>query len=259
MGSVSSGRVASKVVVVTGSTMGIGEGIARLLAAEGASVVVSGRNRDLGERVAGEITASRGNALFVQADIAQPPDCSKLIETAAKHFGRIDSLVNNAAIYPQVNIEDQTPELWDQVYNVNIRGAFLCTQAAIPYLRQQGGGTIVNVGSTLAYRSSADRLPYACSKGALLTMTKVLAKALLKDRILVNFVIVGWVATPGEVELRNQTHGDGMRYLEQRSDEAPLGRLETVEDIAQGVLYLVSDAASHVTGCELNISGGLLV
>jgi NAD(P)-dependent dehydrogenase (short-subunit alcohol dehydrogenase family) len=145
------------------------------------------------------------------------------------------------------------------VFAVNVRGAFLCSQAAIPALRQQGGGSIINIGSTLAYRSSGDRIAYACSKGALLTMTKVLARELLRDRIRVNWVTVGWVASPGEVELRNQTHGNGAAFLRERDQQAPLGRLETAEDIAAGVVYLASDAASHVTGCELNISGGLML
>lgn len=253
------GRVAGRVAVITGSTAGIGEGIARRLAAEGASVVVSGRRRDLGERIADEITASGGRAIFVEADMARPQDCHRLIETSVDHFGGLDILVNNAAIFPQVDLEEQTPELWDEVYAVNVRGPFLCSQAAVPHMRKHGGGRIINIGSTLAYRSPVNRLPYACSKGALLTMTKVLAQSLLPDRILVNFVIVGWVATPGEIELRNHTHGDGAAYLEERGSRAPLGRLETVDDIAGGVLYLASDEASHVTGCELNISGGWFI
>ena len=126
-------------------------------------------------------------------------------------------------------------------------------------MQRQGGGCIINIGSTLAYRGSLERLAYSCSKGALLSMTKVMARSLLQDKIRVNWVTVGWVATPGEIVLRNQTHGDGLVYLEGRSQQAPMGRLETVEDIAAGVVYLTSDAASHVTGCELNVSGGLWI
>jgi NAD(P)-dependent dehydrogenase (short-subunit alcohol dehydrogenase family) len=253
------GRVVNKVAIVTGSTGGIGEGIARRLAEEGAMVAVSGRRADEGERVVGEIVRSGGRAFFVEADIAKPADCRRLIQATVDRCGGLDILVNNAAIFPHVELEDQTPELWDEVFAVNVRGAFLCCQAAIPHMRRRGGGRIINIGSTLAYRALAYRLPYACSKGALLTMTKALAQSLLGDRILVNFVIVGWVVTPGEIELRNHTHGDGLRYLEESASRHPLGRLETAEDIAAGVLYLASDEASHVTGCELNISGGLLI
>lgn len=252
-------RVADKVAVVTGSTGGIGEAIACRLAAEGALVVVSGRRPDEGERVAGAINGAGGRAVFVAADVAQPADCRRLIDAAVARFGQIDILVNNAGIFPHVELEDQTAEQWDEVFAVNVRGAFLCSQAAIEHMKRQGGGRIINIGSTLAYVSPAYRLPYACSKGALLTMTKSLAKTLLSDRILVNFVIVGWVATPGEVELRNQTHGNGEAYLEDVSTKRPLGRLETVDDIAGGVLFLASDEASHITGCELNITGGQMM
>ncbi len=251
-----SGRVAGKVAIVTGSTGGIGEGIARMLAAQGAAVVVSGRRKDEGERVVRAICEAGGQAVFVQADMTQPAGCRMLIEETVKRAGRLDILVNNAGVFPVIPLEEQTAEQWDEIYAINTRGPFLCCQAAIPHMRQQGGGRIINIGSTLAYRATASRLPYACSKGALLTMTKALAESLLPDRILVNFVIVGWVASPGEIELRDQTNGDGLAYLQERARSRPLGRLETEEDIAAGVLFLASDEASHITGCELNISGG---
>jgi NAD(P)-dependent dehydrogenase (short-subunit alcohol dehydrogenase family) len=248
----------SKVAVVTGSTSGIGEGIARRLAADGASVVVSGRRTELGERVVREITDAGGHALFVRADVAHEDDCEALIAGAVSRLGRLDILVNNAGIFPSLPVEQVTVDLWDQVFAVNVRGPFLCSRAAIPPMRKQGSGCIVNVGSTTAYRGAAGltRLAYASSKGALLTMTKTMALALLTDRIRVNWVTVGWVATPGEIELRDKLMGDGQAFIDKLNEESPLGRMETVEDIAAGVAYLVSDEASHVTGCELNISGG---
>jgi NAD(P)-dependent dehydrogenase (short-subunit alcohol dehydrogenase family) len=253
------GRVAGKVAIVTGSTSGIGEAIAKRLSAEGAAVVVSGRRAEEGERVAGEISTAGGKAVFVRADLAQPADCQALVQAAVRHWGRLDVLVNNAAIFPATSLEEQTVEEWDDVYAINVRGPFLCCQAAIPHMRKQGGGRIINIGSTLAYHGPADRLPYSCSKGALLAMTKVLAESLLNDRILVNFIVVGWVVTPGEIVLRTQTHGNGAEYLRATSDKRLLGRHETPDDMADGVLFLASDEASHVTACELNISGGLRI
>jgi NAD(P)-dependent dehydrogenase (short-subunit alcohol dehydrogenase family) len=131
-------------------------------------------------------------------------------------------------------------------------------------MRERGeGGSIINIGTTMVYRGggsgSLDRIAYSCSKGALLTMTKVMAGALLGDRIRVNWVTVGWVATPQEVALRDRTHGDGTAFLEEAGPKRPMGRHETPEDIAAGVLFLASDESSHVTGCELNISGGLKI
>jgi NAD(P)-dependent dehydrogenase (short-subunit alcohol dehydrogenase family) len=245
-----------EVAIVTGSTSGIGEGIARGLAAAGASVVVSGRRSAEGERVVEDIRREGANAWFVQTDLSQEKDCASLIREAVDHYGRLDILVNNAGIFPSVPLAETSATVWDEVFATNVRGAFLCSQAAIPALKQQGGGSIINIGTTLVYRGIGDRIAYSCSKGALLTMTKVMARELLRDRIRVNWITVGWVATPGEIVLRNQTHGNGQAFLEQRSQQAPLGRLETAEDMAAGVIYLASDAASHVTGCELNISGG---
>ena len=250
-----------KVSVVTGSTGGIGEGIARRLAADGFSVVVSGRRVGKGEEIARQITDRGGTACFLPADMADPKACLRLIEAAVDRYGRLDVLVNNAGIFPIAEIQDSTPEIWDRVYAVNVRGPFLCAQAAIPHMKSQGGGVIVNIGSATPFLSRGDRIAYASSKGALLTMTKGLARALLPDKIRVNWVTVGWVATEGEIELRSRhaPSGSGREFLDKASADAPMGRLETVEETAAGVAYLVSDAASHVTGCELNISGGLWI
>jgi NAD(P)-dependent dehydrogenase (short-subunit alcohol dehydrogenase family) len=252
-------RLQGRVSVVTGSTGGMGEAIARLLAAEGASVVISGRRVGQGQQVAQSIVASGGQAIFVRADVSREEDCVGLIRETLQHFDRLDILINNAAITPVEPPGEQSVELWDDVYNVIVRGAFLCCREAIPLMRQQGGGRIINIGSILGYCGPMDRLAYATAKGALLCMTKSMAYGLLADRILVNWITVGWVATPNEIDLRNKTHGDGQAFLDECGHSRPLGRLETVHDIAAGVLYLASDEASHVTGCELNISGGMRI
>lgn len=252
-------RLRGKVAIVTGSTGGVGEGIAKRLAAEGASVVVSGRRPDAGERVAREIAEAGGDAMFVRADVGHPPDCVALAAAARERFGRVDILVNNAADLAPYPFEELTSEQWDAAFHANVRGPMLLAREVIPSMREQGGGSIVNIGTCMAYRGPLDRIAYACSKGALLTLTKSLAGALLPDRIRVNWIIVGWVASPQEVAYRTQTHGDGERFLQETGAKRPLGRHETPEDIAAGVLYLVSDEGSHVTGCELNISGGLRI
>lgn len=249
-------RVAGKVAVVTGSSGGMGEGIARCLAAEGAAVVISGRRAERCAQVAAEINQGGGSAIWMRADVSSEADCVALIHHTAEHFGRLDILVNNAAITPQEPDLQVSGELWDEVFTVNVRGAFFCCREAIPLMQKAGGGSIINIGTGMAYVGSATRLAYSCSKGALLTLTKTLARAYVADRIRVNWVMVGWVATPGEVELKTQTYGDGQAFLDDAAQRSPLGHLETVEDIAAGVLYLASDEASHVVGCELNITGG---
>jgi NAD(P)-dependent dehydrogenase (short-subunit alcohol dehydrogenase family) len=253
-------RLAGKVAVITGATGGLGEGIAQRLASEGASVIVSGRRTDEGEAVTARIVAEGGNAFFVQADVGQADDCLALIQAAVDHYGRLDILVNNAAALAHRPFDELTVEEWDATFNANVRGPMLLSRAAIPHLRAAGGGSIVNIGTTMIYKGAGlDRIAYTASKGALYTMTKTLANSLAKDRIRVNWVIVGWMATPQEVALRDRTHGDGEAFLDETGAKRPFGRHETPEDIAAGVLYLVSDEASHVTATELNISGGLFI
>ncbi len=256
-------RLARKVATITGSTGGLGEGIARAMADEGASVVVSGRRTEKGEAVAHSIRERGGQAVFVRADVAIEADCLHLIRATLERFGRLDILVNNAAIFPRIPLDEQTAETWDREFAVNVRGAFLCSKEAIPAMRQQGGGAIINIGSTAVYRGDGEalqRLAYASSKGALLTMTKTMARALAGDHIRVNWVAVGWLATEGEIALRDGMQGDdGRAFLKARAKEMPMGRLETVEETAAGVVYLASDEAAHVTGCELNMSGGFWI
>ena len=252
-------NLTGKVAVITGSTGGMGEGIARRLASDGASIVISGRRADHGERVAQDIANMGVPATFVRADVGEEADCVALIKATVERFGRLDILVNNAAATPVEPPGEQSAELWDSVFAVNTRGPWVCSREVIPIMRQQGGGNIVNIGSTMGYRGYLNRLAYATSKAALLALTRSLARELARDHIRVNWVTVGWVATPNEVDLRTKTHGDGAAFLGEMNRKAVMGRLETVEDIAGGVAYLVSDQAGHVTGCELNISGGMFV
>lgn len=247
-------RLDGKVAVVTGATRGIGEAIARRLADEGAHVVVSGIDKADGERIAFEIGGT-----FAEADVRVPEHCDRLALRAVEQHGRLDILVNNAGVFPSLSLEQSTAAAWDEVLDVNARGAHLCIRAAVPHMRRGGGGVIVNIGTTHAYRSQEDRIVYAASKGALLSLTKAVATAFARDRIRCNWITVGWVASPGEIALRDTLNGDGEGYLQQHSQRAPLGRIETPGDIAAGVAYLVSDDAAHVTGCELNISGGMWI
>lgn len=247
-------RLQGKVAVVTGSTRGIGEAIVRRLASEGANVVVSGV-----EVSAGKIIADAIGGSFIEADVRQPEHCERLLNVSADHYGRIDILVNNAGVFPSLPIEESTADVWDEVFAVNARGAYLCSRAALPHFRRVGGGAIINIGTTLAYRGREDRIAYSASKGALLALTKAMAHGFAKDRIRSNWITVGWVASPGEIALRDALNGSGVDYLDEHGSRAPLGRIETPEEIAAGVAYLASDEAAHVTGCELNISGGMWI
>jgi len=218
--------------------------------------MLSGRRVEEGEAAAERIRLAGADARFVRADVGVEADCNALIAAADARWGRLDILVNNAAVIALEPADGPDAAQWDEIFDVNARGAWLCCRAAIPIMRRQSGGRIINIGSTMPWRGRINRLAYTCSKGALHNLTHVLARELLADRILVNYIIVGWVATPGELALR-RTVGD-LDRLEAADLRAPLGRLETPEDIASGVAFLASDDATHITGCDLNISGGLL-
>jgi len=219
-------------------------------------VVISGRRGERCQLVADEINASGGRAIAIRADVSSEADCEHLIRGAHEHFGRLDILVNNAALTPKEPDLDVTVAQWDEIFAVNIRGAWLCCRFAIPIMRAAGGGSIINIGTGMAYVGSTTRLAYSCSKGALLTLTKTLARTYAPDQIRCNWVMVGWVATPGEIANKDSIYGDGAAFLAEAAARSPMGRLETVEETAYGVLYLASDESSHVTGCELNITGG---
>jgi NAD(P)-dependent dehydrogenase (short-subunit alcohol dehydrogenase family) len=249
-------RLKNKVAVVTGSTSGIGEGIVRAFAAEGACVVVSGRRADRGEAVAASIRQAGGQGVFQQADLTVPEDCLRLIRRAAEAFGGLDVLVNNAGIFPRAKFEDTSVELWDAIFDTNIRGAFLCCQAAVPLMRQRGGGSIINIGSLHPFLGGGDLMAYGVSKGALHCLTRKLGQVLAKDRIRVNWISVGWVLTEMEYEVQAQ-QGRDAKALDETRARLPMGQFNTVEDIAAGCVYLASDDGVRVSGTDLNVTAGM--
>ena len=254
------GKLNDKVVVITGGTKGLGRGVALGAAQRGAKVVIGGRSEKDGGEVVAEIEKTSGSkAIFVRGDIRKVEECKKLIESAESHFGGIDGLVNYAGILPASSITDTEESLFDDVFAINVKAAFFCTKYAVESMLRGGGGSIVNIGSLHAYSGDRDRAAYSCSKGALLSLTKHIARNYAGDHIRANWITMGWVATPGELERRRQ-QGHDMEWLEQMGREVmPMGRLQTVEDNVPGVIYLLSDESSQVTGVELHISGGFFI
>jgi NAD(P)-dependent dehydrogenase (short-subunit alcohol dehydrogenase family) len=250
------GRLAGKVVVVTGATKGIGKGIAIMCAGEGANVVVSGRSEKDGLQVVQEIKKKyHADALFVRGDISKVEACKQLIDETLAHFGRVDGLVNNAGIFPRGSMLETTEELFDTVFNVNIKGAFFCTKYALASMMHTGG-SIVQIGSTNAYKGQIDLAAYSCSKGAMNTLNLHVAGNYGAEGVRSNWITVGWVATEGELELHERM-GSKLEDLEEiAKDVIPSGRMQTAEDIAYGVIYLLSDESSQVTGTTLAIAGG---
>jgi len=249
------GRVEDKVIVVTGAAQGIGFACARMLAEEGASVIVSDIRQSEGENAAARIQAGGGKARFIQADVTSETDCASLLDEAARATGRIDGLLNNAGWYPRATLEQTTSDLWDQIQRVNLRGPFYCCKHAAPYLRTAGGGSIVNMGSLNGIQGLPNLVAYSAAKGGLLSMTRTLAGALAQDRIRVNYLIPGWVLTEGEIALHAK-NGVTREELEKRGESLALGRHQSVEDSAYAAVYLLSDESVQVTGTILNVDAG---
>jgi len=250
-----SSRLQGKVIVVTGAAQGIGFECARMAAAEGASVVLGDIQKERGEESAAKIRATGGQAIFQLADLTEESQCAALVAAAEKKFGKLDGLVNNAGWFPRARLEETTTELWDKVLNVNLRSAFYVTKFAVPRMRESKGGSIVNMGSINGIQGLPNLVAYAAAKGGLLSMTRTLAGALAADRIRVNFIIPGWIATEGELTIQ-KGEGRGIEDLARAGKRLPLGRMQTVEDTAYAAIYLLSDEAAQVTAAVLNVDAG---
>lgn len=244
-----------KVTLITGGNSGIGEATARLFAAEGAKVVISARRVEEGEQVVSEIVAAGGDAIFVRADVSKAADVKALIEKTVEHYGTVDCLFNNAGISgsPGMPAADLAEEEWDQVININLKGVWLGMKYAIPVMLKNGGGNIVNMSSIYGIISAHFQMPaYTASKHGVIGLTKSAARDYATDNIRVNTICPAYVSTPmvnAAVEASPEL-GDQLLGLH------PIGRLGTVEEIAEAVLWLSCDKSSFVTGHSLVADGG---
>jgi NAD(P)-dependent dehydrogenase (short-subunit alcohol dehydrogenase family) len=235
--------LAGQVAVVTGSTQGIGGGIALKLAEHGARILVHGRDsqRAGGETIVAAIVAAGSEALLVTGDLRDESHCRSLVSAALARFNRVDILVNNAAVVHRGNIENTSTELWDEVFDVNIRAPFLICQEAVRHMKDRGSGCIVNIGSVNAYCGLKRLLPYSSSKAALMTFTKNLANYLTQYRIRVNQINPGWTLTEGERHVISVLDGKGENWLEDAVKTRPFGRMLTPADIANAVLFFATN------------------
>jgi NAD(P)-dependent dehydrogenase (short-subunit alcohol dehydrogenase family) len=241
--------LANKVALVTGSTSGIGRGIAEHFATLGARVVVHGpreaQARDVAERLGRD-------AAFVAADLADVDACRHVVRFTVERCGGIDVLVNNAAMTTRGCLEDAPVELWDAIMNVNLRAPFLCLQEAVKSMKARGGGSILNIGSVNAYIGEPKLGPYSVSKGGLMTLTRNAAATLNRHRIRVNQINVGWTLTEGEDRVKRE-EGKGADWLEQAIATRPFGRLLMPHDIAAAAAYFASDDSALVTGTVMDL------
>lgn len=243
-------QFSGKVAVVTGGTQGLGEAIARLFAERGAAgLVIVGRDRKRGKKVADDITKSGCKTAFVAADLADIAAARKIIPAAEKAFGRVDALVNAAAITDRGTILDTKPELFDAMFDVNVRAPFFLMQdAAKLMIRKKIEGTMVNILSMSAHGGQPFIIAYCGSKGALATLTKNTAFSLMRNRIRVNGLNIGWMDTPGENRIQKLYHDAPSDWLEKAEAGQPFGRLLKPTEVARAVAYLSSDESGLMTG-----------
>jgi NAD(P)-dependent dehydrogenase (short-subunit alcohol dehydrogenase family) len=246
-------RFAGKVALVTGSTQGIGEAVARRFATEGAEgIVVCGRNVERGENVKDALADLGTESLFVPVELADADSCRALVESADQGFGRIDVLVNAAGLSTRGTIVDTTVELWDTLMAVNARAPFLLMQGTIRIMRREHiAGSIVNVGSVASYGSMPYLTPYSTSKGALMSLTRNVAYSVMWDRIRVNLINPGWIDTPGEDVIQRRFHSGGRDWLEDAEASKPFGRLIKPDELAAAIAFLASDESGLMTGAVI--------
>jgi NAD(P)-dependent dehydrogenase (short-subunit alcohol dehydrogenase family) len=245
-------RFADRVALVTGGTRGVGLAVARQLADEGAQVVVVGRNPDHGAAAADAIPGAR----FVAGDVRRAADCDHAVAETTERFGRLDVLVNNAGvIYRNRTVDRLTEAEWDETFDVNVKGAFLMTRAALPALRLSRG-TIVNVASYVGLVGFAGAAAYAASKAALVSLTRSLALDHAREGIRVNAVCPGSVDTD-MIHAAWNAFPDPAAARKAWEEKHPLGRIATPDEVALAVLFLASDEARFITGVALPVDGGI--
>jgi 3-oxoacyl-[acyl-carrier protein] reductase len=242
-----------KVAVVTGGAQGIGKAIAERLARNGASIVVADRQVEKATSTADEITANTGQqAIAVQVDVANSTSAKAMIDRAVAEFGRVDILVNNAGITRDGLIMRMKEEDWDLVLNINLKGAFNCSQAVIRAMMKQHYGRIVNITSVSGVSGQAGQTNYSSSKAGLIGFTKALAKEVGSRGITVNAVAPGFIETELTANLPAELKESAIKLT-------PMGRFGKPEDIANAVAFLVSDEASFITGEITKVDGGMII
>jgi len=246
-------KLNGKVAVVTGASKGIGAGIAKESAAEGASVVVNyASSKEGADKVVDEITKRGGKAIAVQADVAKKAEVERLFAEARKAFGKIDILVNNAGVYEFVLLEEVTEKQFHRLFDTNVLGMLLVTQEALKHFNADGG-SIINIGSLASSLTPPTAVVYNATKGAVDAITRTLAKELGPRKIRVNSINPGMVITEGAIA-GGYTEGDMRKMFE---SQTPLGRVGETEDIAPAAVFFASDDSKWITGETLLIAGGL--
>jgi NAD(P)-dependent dehydrogenase (short-subunit alcohol dehydrogenase family) len=248
-------RLKGKVALITGGTSGIGSATAERFAREGAAVAITGRNTERGEQLVETIVTNGGEALFIRADARFADECRQAVDETLARFGKIDVLFNNAGVFHPRTIPELTEEEWDETIDSSLKGAFLMSKYVLPSMIEQGSGSIIHTSSGWGILGGDKAAAYCAAKGGLIVMAKAMAIDHGRDGIRVNCVCPGDVLTP---MLHDDAAKRGMSWDDYTAGAAdrPLGRVGTVEEIADAVLFLASDESSFVTGEALVVDGG---
>lgn len=246
-------RLKDKVAIVTGSTSGIGIGIARLYAAEGAKVVICGRRKEKGEVVVEQIRSAGGEATYHFLDLTDFATIEKLIDDTAESYGKIDILVNNAANVglPDGRVDELTLEMWDAIFNSDLRGAFYAIKCVLPHMQKNGGGSIVNIGSMASCGGDLGATAYSCAKAGVDMLTSSVALQYGKENIRCNCVRPGLIVTPQNKAVVSEQ----LRQIFLSNIE--VNRYGCPEDIGHACVFFGSDESAFVTGQIINVDGGM--
>ncbi len=245
-------RLKDRVAIVTGSTRGIGEAIARAFAHEGARVVIVGRDQVRAARVAEDIANHGGRAVAITADVSRLEDAQHLVKQTLETWGKVDILVNNAGITRDNLLLRMTEAEWDEVLAVNLKGAFNCTKSVVRPMMKQRQGRIINITSVVGQMGNAGQANYAASKAGLIGFTRSVARELASRHITCNAIAPGYIETDMTATLEA-----GVREALQK--QIPLNRLGCVDDVAGVAVFLASDAAAYITGQVINVDGGMVM
>lgn len=245
-----------QVALVTGGSVGIGAAVVERFARDGAAVLATARDSERGGRLESELRAAGLEVRFEASDVARREDCERMVRTAVERFGRLDIVVNNAAVLETTSVEETADEAWELVIATNLTSVYRVSRAAIPHLRAAGGGSIVNIASVHAFATVERLAAYAAAKGGVVSLSRQMAHDVVKDRIRVNAVVVGGVATA-----MSRKHAAAMGAVPNELfdvDERALGRTARPEEIAAAIRFLIGADASFVNGSAFVVDGGML-
>ena len=249
-------RLKDKVIIISGGTKGVGRAFAEVAGREGAKVVIGERDEKAGKEAVRNIRTFGSDGIFIHTDLLKIEDCRNLFDRGFEKFGKINGFFNYAGVTPVSPLDTCDEETFDWVTDVNYKAAFFSCQQAIKYMRMSGGGSIVLTGSAHAWGGQKDRAAYAMTKGVLRILMEHIAHQYASEQIRCNYLTLGWTPTEGEVALRN-SQGESEAELRKRASEIlPMGRMCERNDYMEGLIYLMSDASSMMTGSTFRLTAG---